>query len=716
MWDASTWYVAGAGGTFMRTTDGGSTWNIRNGVTGGGSSGGLTDIFDAWFFNRNVGIAVGGTGTVVKTTDGGNSFVSIPSISGLYWRHIYFVNDALGYVIDETGYFAKTTNAGATWSLSRIGGIGNDRAYDVHTLDGERLLASGDEGSVFRSVDGGATWSGPISTGGNADLFRVRWIGNDTAIVVGQNRVSPYNFLVRLTTDAGLTWEDRSPGSDAGGVYDIDVRRSGGEVKIHLTGDQDNIYTTTDYGLSWTMIAFKAPGQRYTSTYTSTDFLGLSDSLLTVGGFGRINVVFGTRKELLSSCDLKSGANVNLYDVWAESNNGKVIAVGEPTIPGQTADQILLSSDGGNSWTIIPTTNNTSSFTGICMASTAVGCIVGTGGVAMKTTTGGSSWFPLLLPTSENLMRVEFVSENVGWVMGTNGTILKTTNGGSSWISQNSGITDPITESRFLSEDLGYICTLNDLQFIASRVLKTTNGGATWDTVTTLRTPTAKIWASAFTMIDSLNGWVCGSTSFGDPVLQRTYDGGQTWATVTTPVVTIDWTDMYWKDSLHGMVIDWYGRSVRTTNGGQTWEVEVLPNGIGRDLTSTGKVFMVSSREAFAVAQNCRVYKYTRPDSSTGIGEWNPGVPQTFELSQNYPNPFNPTTTIRFAIPARGVVSLKVYDILGRVVRTLVDNEPLNGGTMTLRFDASGLASGVYLCRLIVDDKPVVAKKMILLR
>ena len=75
------------------------------------------------------------------------------------------------------------------------------------------------------------------------------------------------------------------------------------------------------------------------------------------------------------------------------------------------------------------------------------------------------------------------------------------------------------------------------------------------------------------------------------------------------------------------------------------------------------------------------------------------GIPKEFELYQNYPNPFNPTTEIRYQISEVSNVSLKVYDVLGREVRTLV-NRKQGPGTYEVRFDASGLSSGVYFYRI----------------
>lgn len=89
-------------------------------------------------------------------------------------------------------------------------------------------------------------------------------------------------------------------------------------------------------------------------------------------------------------------------------------------------------------------------------------------------------------------------------------------------------------------------------------------------------------------------------------------------------------------------------------------------------------------------------------------------IPLNCSLSQNYPNPFNPVTSIDFDIPKKGFVSLRVYDLLGREVQTLV-NEEKQAGSYSVDFNSEDFSSGVYFYRLEADGFSNV-KKMILIK
>lgn len=88
---------------------------------------------------------------------------------------------------------------------------------------------------------------------------------------------------------------------------------------------------------------------------------------------------------------------------------------------------------------------------------------------------------------------------------------------------------------------------------------------------------------------------------------------------------------------------------------------------------------------------------------SIGISQIGSSVPGTYELYQNYPNPFNPSTVIKFDIPKAEYTSMKIYDINGRLIKTLLNNN-LNAGSYQYNFNASSLPSGIYFCSLTTES------------
>lgn len=109
-----------------------------------------------------------------------------------------------------------------------------------------------------------------------------------------------------------------------------------------------------------------------------------------------------------------------------------------------------------------------------------------------------------------------------------------------------------------------------------------------------------------------------------------------------------------------------------------------------------------------------QVQKFIGVDTSVDGKESNWAYVETFQLHQNYPNPFNPQTTIPFELQKPGRVLVVVFDMMGREVKTLVD-QVMPAGAHNLTFDATGLSTGTYYYRLKFDDQ-VVTKRMLFVK
>jgi hypothetical protein len=249
---------------------------------------------------------------------------------------------------------------------------------------------------------------------------------------------------------------------------------------------------------------------------------------------------------------------------------------------------------------------------------------------------------------------VAFTDANTGTVVGSSGTILRTTNGGTTWTSQVSGTGNGLNGVSFVDANTGIVVGDN------GTILYTVNGGTTWIGL-----------ASGTTY--SLNG-----VSYGD-------------ATSIT-------------------VVGQYGTVLRSTNGGASWTSQW--SGITSDLYA---VSFTDGNTGTAVGAQGRILRTNTGGVLVSVGSRiNPDVPQRIYLSQNFPNPFNPRTTIVYRVESRESVELRVFDILGREVVTLV-NEVQDAGLKSVQWDATGVASGVYFYRLRAGNF-VDTKKLVVLR
>ena len=141
------------------------------------------------------------------------------------------------------------------------------------------------------------------------------------------------------------------------------------------------------------------------------------------------------------------------------------------------------------------------------------------------------------------------------------------------------------------------------------------------------------------------------------------------------------------------------------------WETYTLVKGFGIDSITSNFDFGSSISQLKGCIINGIVYGDT---TVVGVEDKENTLPAEFSLSQNYPNPFNPTTNFEFHIANRGFVSLRIFDLLGREIITLV-NEEKPAGTYKVRWNAGNLCSGVYFYQLKTGSFNEV-KKLLLLK
>ena len=160
-----------------------------------------------------------------------------------------------------------------------------------------------------------------------------------------------------------------------------------------------------------------------------------------------------------------------------------------------------------------------------------------------------------------------------------------------------------------------------------------------------------------------------------------------------------------------------YGFNVERSSSSNSIEWEKIGFVQGHGNSNATKKYSFTDNNI--VSGNCN-YRLKQIDNDgqfkySNVIEVSINIPEKFVLEQNYPNPFNPSTSIRYSISKTSIVSLKVYDVLGREVATLV-NEEKQPGAYEVNFDASGFSSGIYFYRLRAGGNYSATQKMVLLK
>jgi photosystem II stability/assembly factor-like uncharacterized protein len=292
---------------------------------------------------------------------------------------------------------------------------------------------------------------------------------------------------------------------------------------------------------------------------------------------------------------------------------------------------------------------------------------------------------------------------------------LKTDDGGAMWYRIPSVIPVDwfdVAGAYFQNPDVGFVCGVQIPS--GAGLAKTTNGGVAWQIVQGV---TGDMQAMSWP--DSVHGWVAGR----DGKLYRTTNGGG------LPIVLASFTARHLGGTR--VRLDWrtlsetnnYGFFVQRRRASDTSFTEISSLIPGYGTTNEPHDYTWTDTNATIARWYYRLKQvdlggpvhFTEPivvDVTTGVGEVK--SPFEFRLEQNYPNPFNPTTKIGFKVQRSGLVSLKVVDVLGREVATLV-SEVKKTGTYDVEWNAENFPSGVYFYRLTAGEY-TRTMKMLLVR
>jgi len=376
------------------------------------------------------------------------------------------------------------------------------------------------------------------------------------------------------------------------------------------------------------------------------------------------------------------------------------------------------TTDGGMTWTVwsINDTNFSGGYNSVYFINPLTGWCVGSALQIRKTTNAGANWFKQYSAPEQGIAHsVYFLDANTGFIFGSKNSPYvpygeKTTNGGSNWseLSLSFSGAQELNKQYWINTSTCWVAGYNVL-------LESTNGGASFANYFANVPPTGNGYNDLLCIwfVNQQTGWIGGSNLDKDNIYITT-NSGQNWTFQTNPVSQNNYyvqiNDIYFLNADSGWAVHGTpstGAIMFTSNAGTNWVMDEGANNWYQCITA------IPTRKAWCGSSNGQIW-YTQLNRLVGIHTTGNQVPSDFGLSQNYPNPFNPTTAIRFQIPSDGNVTLKVYDVLGREVSTVI-NENLSAGEHEVKFDASNLASGVYLYRIEAGSFSDV-KKMLLIK
>ena len=393
------------------------------------------------------------------------------------------------------------------------------------------------------------------------------------------------------------------------------------------------------------------------------------------------------------------------------------VAGGTPNSP-----KVYLTTNGGNNFN-----NITGNLTGpdlfaVYLKSSSLifagdgGANGGAGGNAKvwKTTNMGVNWTVVLTTGGTagfiNGIRFSQTNSNYGIIVSDGPTgsgilVYKTTDGGNNWSQQSvsAGYNTAAMGSLFILSDLIYGFGGNGV----NNVTYTTNGGINWSFVNIPLTGTG-------VLVDCYNQNCIAVTLSSLPNIYKFQLNG-TGSTINTGMAVSSASSIIFPGGLGIAYISaLVGNNplIKTQSYGLNWS-QVLTSSVN-SISCVDSRLIINAAVIWNAAVSTSGQVVKSYDALEGVIKTNETTPSEFKMEQNYPNPFNPSTTIKFSIPLRGFVNLKVYNSIGENINELV-NTDLAAGNYTVDFNSQNLSSGIYYYTIISGDFKET-KKMVLVK
>ncbi len=358
------------------------------------------------------------------------------------------------------------------------------------------------------------------------------------------------------------------------------------------------------------------------------------------------------------------------------------------------------------------------------------------GGEIIRTTNGGNNWSRVLLDSGFRVKDFYFINSSTGYAVGglyaLSANLYKTTDAGFTWTDISPNIQSHLFNIQFTNASTIFAGGTQG-------AFKTTNSGLNWEVVLSIE-PNGYSWGKIY-FFDANTGIYTGDTGkihrttnagvnwtstpvnsqrvvrdfapidanscilVGDSLILRTFDRGASWVNILPPqnrpfygVQFVNPTTGY----MTGLVNVW-----KSTNSGLIWfPIQTT------QFKSFYSTYFLNLNTGYVVGDSGIVYK-TTTGGVIGIEPISTEIPKEYLLYQNYPNPFNPSTKIRFAVPKAAFVILSVFDMLGREVETLV-NEELSPATYEVKWNVEKYSSGIYFYRIAAGEFSQVKKMSVI--